>query len=253
MINLELHQLDLRHEHLRRRSTSRERRLIASIAHVGQQTPIVVVACDAGRHIVIDGFKRVRALRRLGCDTIRATTWALEECEALLLEKILHDGDADSALEQGWFLKELRERFGLGLDELAQRFDRSASWVSRRLALVDALPEVIRDKVRGGQIGPHVAMKYLAPLARANEEHCTRFVDSIAPLHLTSRQISTLYSAYFATTAAGRELLVDQPQLFLRIENETKRADDCGREPKEQVLLDLAHLAAVARVTEPRV
>jgi len=30
---------------------------------------------------------------------------------------------------------ELEQRFGYGLDELARRFDRSVSWVSRRLAL----------------------------------------------------------------------------------------------------------------------
>jgi hypothetical protein len=31
----------------------------------------------------------------------------------------------------------LEQRFGYSLDELARRFDRSMSWVSRRLALVE--------------------------------------------------------------------------------------------------------------------
>jgi ParB-like chromosome segregation protein Spo0J len=40
----EFHQLDRRSEHLRVRHPARQRRLLASLAEVGQQTPIVVVA-----------------------------------------------------------------------------------------------------------------------------------------------------------------------------------------------------------------
>src|ERR1019366_7779888 len=49
-------------------------------------------------------------------------------------------GSADSAIEQGWLLREMGARFGLGREELARRFDRTPSWVSRRLALVGELP-----------------------------------------------------------------------------------------------------------------
>jgi len=50
---------------------------------------------------------------------------------------------------------------GHGLDELARRFDRSVSWVSRRLALAEVLPEAIQQQVREGQILAQVALKYL--------------------------------------------------------------------------------------------
>jgi len=58
-------------------------------------------------------------------------------------------------------------RFGYGLEELARRFDRSVSWVSRRLALVEVLPEAIQQQVREGKIPARVALKFLAPVARA--------------------------------------------------------------------------------------
>jgi len=45
--------------------------------------------------------------------------------------------EQETALEQGWLLAELEQHFGYGLEELARRFDRSVSWVSRRLALVE--------------------------------------------------------------------------------------------------------------------
>ena len=47
----------------------------------------------------------------------------------------------------------MEQRFGYGLDELARRFDRSTSWVSRRLALVELLPEAIQQQVREGKLG----------------------------------------------------------------------------------------------------
>jgi hypothetical protein len=89
-MDLEFQQLDLRYEELRGGSAARERRLLSSLAELGQQTPIVVVrASEVARHVVIDGYKRVRLLRKLGQDTVQATAWDLGEAEALLLERML--------------------------------------------------------------------------------------------------------------------------------------------------------------------
>lgn len=84
-MDLELHQLERRYEALRTRSAARERKVLASISEIGQQLPIVVVR-DRERLVVVDGYKRLRALDRLGHDTVRATEWGLGEAEALLLE-----------------------------------------------------------------------------------------------------------------------------------------------------------------------
>jgi hypothetical protein len=50
---------------------------------------------------VVDGHKRVRTLRRLRQDTVRATAWELSEADALVLERRLRAGESDSAIEQG--------------------------------------------------------------------------------------------------------------------------------------------------------
>ena len=65
-MQLEFHQLDRRWEHLRVRHPARQRRMLASLAEVGQQTPIVVVAAEgqADRYVVIDGYKRIAALEQ---------------------------------------------------------------------------------------------------------------------------------------------------------------------------------------------
>ena len=152
MLDLEFHQLDLRYETLRRRAPEREKRLLASLALLGQQAPIVVVDGEESRRVVVDGYKRVRALRRLRADTVIATTWELCEAEALVLERLMRSSGGDDAFEQGWLLRELVQRFGLTHQELARRFDKSQSWVSRRLALIEQLPAELQQRVQLGQL-----------------------------------------------------------------------------------------------------
>ena len=63
VMRLEFHQLERRLEHLRVRRPERHRRLLASLAASGQQTPIVVVAAGhPDRYLVIDGYQRTAAL-----------------------------------------------------------------------------------------------------------------------------------------------------------------------------------------------
>jgi ParB/RepB/Spo0J family partition protein len=247
-MDLELHQLERRYESLRTRSAARERKVLASIAEIGQQLPIVVVR-EGERFVVVDGYKRLRALSRLHRDTVRATEWKLDEAEALLLERLLRAAEADSAVEQGWFLQELTERFHLSLDELARRFDRTKSWVSRRIALVAELPESVQQHVREGAIGSHAAMKYLVPLARANDDDCTRLANAIAPLRPTSRQVAALHALYVGGNVGTRELVVKNPELALRARAETEPEK---AQPVEQLLEDLRILGAVARRARTR-
>ena len=90
-MEVEFHQLELRYERLKVVRPEQERRLLASLAEVGQQVPIVVVAEAAeGPFVVIDGHKRVRALRRLGRDTVAASCWPGEEAEALIATHLVN-------------------------------------------------------------------------------------------------------------------------------------------------------------------
>lgn len=249
-MDLELHQLDRRYEALRTRSARRERRLLASLSEVGQQTPIVVVR-DGERWVIVDGYKRVRAVHRLGQDVVRAAEWLLGELDALVLERVMRGSDGDSAIEQGWLLRELGQRFGLGLDELGRRFDRSTSWVSRRLGLVTDLPGRVQEEVRAGAIGAHAAMKYLVPLARANAADCEALGRAMGKLRPTSRQVAELYGAYMNGNAAVRARVVQQPALVLKARAELART---GGElsAAEQLLQELRVVSSVARRAQRR-
>lgn len=248
-MELEFHQLEYRYEALRLRSPERERRLIVSLAEHGQQTPVVVVGgAEPACYVLIDGYKRIRALKRLSKDTVWATLWEMEEAEALVLERQLRRAEKDSALEQGWLLRELHQRFAWSYSELARRFDRSVSWVSRRVSLVKELPEEIQQRVQRGELVAHAAMKYLVPLARANLADCLRLVDVVAARRLSSREFGKLYSAYVSGDEPVRQLVLTQPELFLQVEREGRRSTPAVEaRAVEGLLSDLSVLGAVCR------
>ena len=250
MTELELHELDLRYERLRTRSPEREKRLLASLAQHGQLAPVLVVASADGRWVLVDGYKRVRCLRRLRQDVLQATHWELDEPDALVLERLMRRTEGDGPLEQGWLLRELRDRFGLSQAELARRFDRTESWVSRRLSLVGELPEEVQEQVRQGALAPYAAMKFLVPLARANRAGCVALCAAVAPLRPSTRDVGALCAAFAAASEQTRALLLADPGLFLRARAEAARAarkKDDEKGPAELLLGDLGLLGGVAR------
>jgi ParB/RepB/Spo0J family partition protein len=247
-MRLEFHQLDRRHEHLRVRHPQQQRQLLASLASSGQQTPIIVVSVldQPDRYLVIDGYKRIAALEQLGRDTVEAVTWSLNEVQALVLHRTLHWSQPDSALEEGWVLAELEQRFGYGLEELARQFDRSVSWVSRRLALVELLPDSVQQQVRTGEIPAQVAMKYLVPAARTNLEDCQQMAAAFARHKFTSRQAGQFYAAWREASPQIRQRLLEQPQLFLKVQREAE-PEPPTPSPREELSRDLEMIAAIAQ------
>jgi ParB/RepB/Spo0J family partition protein len=251
-MDLELHQLDLRYAALRKRNPRQERVLVSSLAEVGQLFPIVVVDGRGGSPVVLDGYKRVRGLRRLSRDTVRATVWEMEESEALLLERLMRTTERDGPLEQGWLLRELRERFSLTQEEIARRFDKSISWVSRRLSLVGELPGEIHDHVRAGEITAHAAMKHLVPLARANVEDCVKLAQVFAAQRLSSREVERVCAGWMSGSPPTRALLLTDPRVFLRAQVEAERSAAAERSQAELLMDELGALGGMARRTHRR-
>ncbi len=252
-VELEFHQLVLRYERLKVVRPEPERRLLASMAEVGQQVPIVVAKQPGDEQfVVIDGYKRVRAMRRLGRDTVVAGCWPGEEAEALIATRLMQTAEPETSLEQSWLLAELHERFGLSLEELARRFSHSVSWVSRRLALVQELPESIQERVRRGEMGAHGAAKYLVPLARANREACLELVEAIGATRLSSRDLGILYTAYQTGNWVTRQRLLEAPLVFLKSYKEAKAPPSVEAGPSDSLLIDLEILSATARRADRR-
>jgi hypothetical protein len=104
----------------------RPERLVLPYVHPSMSLISKAFAPDS----IFDGYKRVAALEQLGRDTVEAVIWPLNEVQALVLDRSLHWSERESALEEGWLLAELEQRFGFGLEELARQFDRQSDCFS---------------------------------------------------------------------------------------------------------------------------
>jgi hypothetical protein len=239
-VEVDLHQLELRHRDLRIHDGEQRRRMIGSVAEIGQQVPVIVV-CDGERYVLIDGYLRVEALHRLHRDMVMATAWSLSEVEALVHHRHLAVA-RPTAIEDAWLLGRLRD-CGLSLDEQARRLCRSKSWVSRRLGLLDALAATALERVRAGTVPPHAAMKYLVPLARANKRHCEQLLVGLGDTRVSDRELGALYIAWRRADRAGKERIIAEPLLFLRALSSTRDAAD---DELPSLHKDLTALAAIA-------
>ena len=214
---INLDELELKYERLSVKRGAAERKLLASLGESGQQSPVIVVRGGAaGRYVVIDGHKRVRALKRLKADVARAAVWEMSEADALAASYQLTSQGGRNAFEEGWLVAELHRMCKWSLGEVGLRLVRSKSWASRRLALVEELPDWMAEEVAQGRIGAHAAANFLVPLTRGNSEGGRLLAERIRGLGLTNRQIGRLCASY---RAAGRELrrkIVEDPALFLK-------------------------------------
>jgi hypothetical protein len=111
------------------------------------------------------------------------------------------------------------------------------SWVSRRLALVELLPEAIQQLVREGQVSAQVAMKYLVPVARISLDDCERMAAAFAEHHCDTREAGQLYAAWRDALRPVRERLLASPELFFKTQRrapsvETTQSVAAGGEPQ---------------------
>lgn len=253
-MELELHQIELKYEGLRILDQRVQARLVASMTEHGQRSSVVVVRAEiADRYVLIDGYRRVAALRRLGVDTAAAVVLDMGEMDALLFNHRQAKQSKRSALEDGWLIVELVQQYGLSMQEIAVRLGRSKSWVSRRQSLVKQLPKAVQQLVRGGKLCAHAAQKYLVPLARANRDDCIQLAKGINGQRLSARQVRSLYIAWRMADEQERRHIVQQPLLYLKAAEEVSRPDpDPEEERRRELLRDLEALAGICHRAKKR-
>jgi ParB family chromosome partitioning protein len=246
-MEIEFHRLDRKYAELRIMDRKGQAHLVASVVEHGQQSPVLVVEGEKDRYVLIDGYRRVAALEQLGRDTVDALLLPVGELEALCLCHRQERSRHRSALEEGWFCRELAQGHGLNQLQLAEKLGRSSSWVSRRLALVQQLPNAVQKSVRRGQICPYGAMRYLVPLARAKETDCIGLVKHLGGRRLSARDLGRLYVGWRAGDRKQRQRIIEQPFLYLKAEQETRRPDAPVDKGPEALRGDIEALGAISR------
>lgn len=255
-MELEFHQMAMKYEGLRILMPGCQARLMASLAEQGQHNPVLVVPEGSGSdgYVLIDGYRRVSALRALCRDTVSALELPFGEPGALIFRHCQESARSRSAFEDGWLLRDLLDLHGMSQAELSRRLQRSESWISRRLSLVRELPESVQELVRRGKLCDHAAMKYLVPLARAKRGDCEELVGNLKGGRVSERQMERLYLSWKSGDAEQRRRVVERPLLFLKTAEELRR-EPARRDgnPTRKLFEDMEILDAVSGRARRRV
>lgn len=248
-VQADLHQLKLSFSQLRIQAPTAVDRLSRSIEQHGQQVPVVAVV-DSSCWTLIDGYRRFEALRRCGEDRIWVELWQCELSSGLL--RMFARGQARywQALEEAGLIRELIEQFSCSQRDIARYSGRDVSWVSRRLALIERLPEAVIAAVRQGRISSWIATRVMVPLARANTAHALALLDALQNQAMSSRELLAWFEHYQRTNPTTRARLVQAPHIFVEAlrEKRAQRRGECLRMgPQGHWLADLKRIRRLSQ------
>ncbi len=244
---LEWHRLELRFAATRLVPRQSLAALERSLAAAGQLRPLIAVPAaepaTPTRFVLVDGYRRLAALRHLGHDTAWVEVWECAVAPALVAVLAYAQTRPFAPIEQALLLRELAAESGLSQHALARALGRDVSWVSRRLALLSALSEPLLAAIRAGTLSPWAAVRVLAPLARANPAHAETLLATLRETPLSTRELGRWLTHYQGASAATRERLVTHPALFARAEQartDQHQAQALARGPEGQWAADCA-------------
>lgn len=213
---IEHHCLQMRYAHLRSENSKTIEKLATSIEQFGQLVPVVIVPEGEHQWVLIDGYHRVKALKRLGKDTVEAEVWSCTLTEALTILLTSPPYRRPGILEEAFLLHELHTQHSLSQQALAMRAGRDQSWISRRLSLVAHLPDSILESLSKGSLSLWIGARILAPMARAIPDHAQRLLTYLLKHPHSTREMHSFYEHYQKSNHQVRTKMVDHPDLFFK-------------------------------------
>ena len=191
-----------------------ERALARSLERYGQMSPVVVCVQEQS-YVLVDGFKRLRAARKLkGMERLDARCIEVDEQGAkAAIYNLNRTGQRPVELEESWIVHALVREDGLSQVEAAQLLGRHKSWVNRRLAMLERLCEAAKAELRLGLLTPAIA-RQLTRLPRGNQEAA---LQTTRESSLTSRELAGVVDLLLASsTTEQRDFVLNDPRGALR-------------------------------------
>ncbi len=166
---LELPQIGENYASLRIVNAKADAAMLQSIKSHGQMSPAVCLKSESSIEL-IDGFKRLRALRELKAAKLKCI---FVEAQARVGKaRIIQLNQASrsiSDIEEAMVLQSLHKGEGLSQVEIAALLGRDKSWVCRRISLIERLADEVRQHIELGLISASIGRE-LARLPRGNQK-----------------------------------------------------------------------------------
>lgn len=162
--------------------------MLQSIKAFGQMSPVVCLKID-GHDELIDGFKRLRALRTLKAETLKCVF--IDAQARVGKARIIQLNQASrsiSDIEEAMVLRSLHRQEGLSQVEISALLGRDKSWVCRRISLIEKLSDSVQEHIRLGLISTSVGRAF-SPLPRGNQKEV---LGAVLKHHLGKRAVERL-------------------------------------------------------------
>ena len=190
-LNITPEEIDETYGRLRLINPRADANMVESMRRFGQLTPMMVSRTGKSRYEMVDGFKRLRACRHLGVESIRVGV--LEGHGRVIKTAIVQlnrKGNSIRDIEEALVVQSLHREDQLDQVEIAALLGRGKSWVCRRLALVEKLAEDVLENMRLGLITATHGRE-LVRLPRGNQKQTS---ECVLKHHLSSRETRRLVS-----------------------------------------------------------
>lgn len=214
---LELERIDQRLQKYRLQHASSDRAMLHSLERYGQVSP-VVVCLQHDLVVLIDGFKRLRAARKLkGMSHLRARRMLVDEQSAKAAIYTLNRvGRPPQELEEAWIVCSLVRDDGLSQVQAAQLLGRHKSWVNRRLAMIERLAREAQEQLRLGLLSPSMA-RQLTRLPAGNQ---AEVLAAAREASLNSQELAGVVSLLLSSsTREQKQCVLGDPRRALRQAN----------------------------------
>jgi ParB/RepB/Spo0J family partition protein len=181
--------------------------MMKSMQRYGQMSPVVCVKTE-GCYELIDGFKRLRACRRLNKAALKSKTVEFSEraCKAAIIQ-LNRSGRSINEIEEAMVLQSLHREDRLTQIEIAALVGRHKSWVCRRLSLIERLSEEIQEDIRLGLLSVSVGRE-LAKLPRGNQRAAA---DATLKHRFSMREVEKLISHLLSRPRWEHQTLLSAP------------------------------------------
>jgi len=215
-----------------------ESSMFKSVRRFGQLTPVVVDAEKGGGHEMIDGFKRIRALRQLKRETIRAKVMeARPRTLKVAMIQLNREVHSMGSMEEALLVQSLYREEGLDQVEISALLGRDKSWASRRISLIEKLSEEVLEHLRLGLISPTQGRE-LIRLPRGNQKDA---LDTVLKHRLSTRETRRLVSMLIDNPRWSHEQILWLPLEILSDRNPPRhpKGKNASLDPFDAALLKL--------------
>ncbi len=183
-----------------------------SLRLYGQMTPVILGRGEKSVYEMVDGFKRLRAGRKLGFSTLDARIF--QGGRRALKAAIIHlnnESRTIAELEAGMVIRSLHREDGLSQVEIGVLLGRHKSFVCRRLRMAEALSDEVLDHLKLGLISMTIGRE-LARLPRGNQALALR---TVIKHRLTSRETSRMVGMALSRPGWDHDAILRFPEEIL--------------------------------------